>query len=101
MSSSPFTLFGPSHLMALVVVLGLISVSLLALYRFRDTIEFQRWHRRLALLLVINAIYWKFSVIIQNNLPLAVNLPLHFCGIAPYLLAIYLVWPSQKLFDVL
>jgi hypothetical integral membrane protein (TIGR02206 family) len=40
-------------------------------------------------------------VIIQNNLPLAVNLPFHFCGVAPYLLAFYLVWPSQKLFDVL
>jgi hypothetical integral membrane protein (TIGR02206 family) len=101
MTSSPFTLFGPSHLIALVTVFGLTSLSLLVLYRFRDTIEFQRWHRWLALLLVINAVYWKFSVIIQNNLPLAVNLPLHFCGVAPYLLAFYLIWPNQKLFDVL
>lgn len=101
MSSLPFTLFGPAHLIALVMVLGLATVTLLILTRFRDTIEYQRWHGWLATLVVINAVYWKFSVIIQNNLPLAVNLPLHFCGIAPYLLAIYLVWPNQKLFDVL
>jgi hypothetical integral membrane protein (TIGR02206 family) len=101
MSSPPFTPLSPSHLIALVTVLGLASVSLLALNRFRDSIEFQRWHGWLAVLLVINAVYWKYSVVIQNNLPLALNLPLHLCGIAPYLLAIYLVRPSQKLFDVL
>jgi hypothetical integral membrane protein (TIGR02206 family) len=101
MPSPPIALFSPPHLIALVTVLVLASVSLLALNRFRDSIEFQRWHGWLALLLVINAVYWKFSVVIQNNLPLAVNLPLHLCGIAPYLLAIYLVRPSQKLFDVL
>ena len=101
MPSPPYTPFGPAHLLALVIVIGMTSGLLLMLNRLRDKINFQKWHTLLATLLLVNAVYWKFSVIIKNNLPLAVHLPLHFCGIAPYLLAFYLVKPSQKLFDVL
>jgi hypothetical integral membrane protein (TIGR02206 family) len=79
----------------------MISGLLLLLNYNRDKINFRKLHMYLAILLLINAAYWKFSVIIQNNLPLARHLPLHFCGIAPYLLAFYLVRPSRKLFDVL
>ena len=95
MPSPPYTPFGPAHLVALVIVIGTISGLLLLLNHIRDKINFRKLHIYLAILLLINAAYWKFSVIIQNNLPLAMHLPLHFCGIAPYLLAFYLVWPGQ------
>lgn len=101
MPSPPYTPFGPAHLVALVIVIGMITGLLLILNRFHDKINFRKWHMLLAVLLLVNAVYWKFSVIFKNNLPLTLHLPLHFCGIAPYLLAYYLVKPSQKLFDVL
>jgi hypothetical integral membrane protein (TIGR02206 family) len=94
----PFQLFGPSHLVALVVVLGIN----IALFFWKNPSEAARRRFRVglaALLIVDEAILhvWYLS----NGLWTAQNmLPFHLCAVLVYVSAIMLVTRSQTLYEV-
>jgi len=97
----PFTLFGRSHLLAVVTVAALIALAILRLQKHPPRVDGQRLNSWLGTLVLCNAVAWKCSDIMQGDFSLAEGLPFHVCGITPYLLAAYLWKPRQQLFDVL
>jgi hypothetical integral membrane protein (TIGR02206 family) len=99
--TSPFILFGRSHFGAVGAVVAVVALALVILHKFTPASDDQRFRHWLALVILFNAVGWKLSAILQPDFTLADDLPLHICGVTPYLIVAYLWKPGQRLFDVL
>lgn len=96
-----FTLFSFQHFAAIIVIITVIALLIFWLQRKSDYFHHNRFNSMLGLVIVFNAVAWKFTEILSADFSVAEDLPLHICGITPYLLAAYLWKPRQQLFDIL
>ncbi|UCH09756.1 MAG: TIGR02206 family membrane protein [Fidelibacterota bacterium] len=98
---TPFIIFGRSHFGAIGAVVLVIALALLILHKVLSGRDDERFRHGLALVILFNAVGWRFWTILQPDFTLTEDLPLHICGITPFLMAAYLWKPGQRLFNVL
>jgi len=101
LTSASFTLYGPSHVLALIVVLAAI-VGLLRELRQHDPERLApRLRPWLTALLLFQLLAWRGWILLYGEFDLGNDLPLQLCSLSLMLLVLYLWRPSQRLFDVL
>jgi len=96
-----FTLFSLSHFAAVFIVVVLITLALLRLRRHGPDPADRRFNHWLAVLLIVNVLFWKIMIVKDGYFTLDDDLPFHLCGVCPFLIAAYLWKPRQWLFDIL
>lgn len=101
LTTPSFTLYGPSHVLALVLI-GLVAVAALRELRQRDpkrvSARLRPW---LTGLLLFQAFGWRAWLIALGDFDAVEDLPFQLCSLSLMLLVVYLWRPSQRLFDVL
>lgn len=101
MSLTPFSMFGFSHIITVVII---VIITIFALHKLQtyDTASLKKYFNPfLAILLFSQLTLWRIIFIFQNDFTIGYDLPLHLCGLSEILLIYYLLRPGQKLFDVL
>jgi hypothetical integral membrane protein (TIGR02206 family) len=97
-SGAPFELFGPAHLVALVVVVAL-NLAIVA-YRWRFTTGQRRGLRyTLAVVLLINESLWHLWNWTTGQWTIQTMLPLHLCSLLVFLSAYLLVTRSYAIYE--
>lgn len=96
-----FRLFGTSHLITLAFITIVTIFGIQYLQRFEKQRLQRKLHPWLALLLTIQVFLYRLIFIWQGDFRWDYDLPLHLCGLSEILLIIYLLKPSQQLFDIL
>ncbi len=99
--SGEFQLFGFSHIITIIIITLAIVFGLHWLQTYDRRHLQQRLHPWLVALIVLQLFGYRIIFILQNDFKLDYDLPLHLCGLSEMLLIIYLLHPSQKIFDVL
>ncbi|MFB6286647.1 MAG: TIGR02206 family membrane protein [Candidatus Bipolaricaulia bacterium] len=101
LTRSSFTLYGPSHLLALLVV----GVAIVGIVRELRQLDPERLAPKLrpwlTALLLFQVLAWRTWILAFGDFDVAEDLPFQLCSLSLILLAVYLWAPSQRLFDVL
>ena len=97
----PFQIFGTDHLSVLIFIL---SLSILILYFFRNKSESTktRFGQGLAVLLITNELLKPFiySSVWPEDFPFLKMLPMHFCHLASFSAAIYMLTRKRIFFEI-
>jgi len=99
-SSAPFVHFGPGHFVALLLAGGLALLAALGPRRCPGLVLGRLGHRVLAGVLLLELVGWNGLFALRGPFHPATDLPLHLCDVNQLLLAVYLVRPWYRLFDV-
>lgn len=96
-----FTLFGPAHLSALVLI-GAVGVLLPLWVRRRSSAASRRRVAHVLAGLLVGQELLKIWMDTQlYGFPLAERLPLHLCGVAVFLTAVVLVRRTYRLYEII
>ncbi|KPV41874.1 hypothetical protein AN478_00270 [Thiohalorhabdus denitrificans] len=96
-----FIHYGTSHLAALAVVAALALVAAVGPRRWPVLAPSRHGRRLLAGVLILELVGWHGLAALRGAFDPATDLPLHLCDVNQLLLAVYLVRPRARLFDVL
>jgi len=89
-----------SHLVALAVVGVLALLAAVAPRRWSGWVLARRGRWLVAGLLLLELVGWHVFYALRGPFSPATGLPLHLCDVNQLLLALYLLWPRPRLFDV-
>lgn len=99
-SGTSFVHFGPDHLVALVLAAAVAVAAALGPRRSPSLVLGRRGRWLLAGVLLLELAGWNGLFALRGRFSPATDLPLHLCDINQLLLAVYLIRPRARLFDV-
>jgi hypothetical integral membrane protein (TIGR02206 family) len=99
-AADAFSHYGASHLAALAVVGALALLAALAPRRWPGLVLARRGRWLVAGLLLVELVGWHLFYAWREPFSPATGLPLHLCDVNQLLLALYLLRPRPRLFDV-